>query len=192
MNRFLTFYIKHFEKWLYNYIIIPIWFFFILYMFFNILTHLPFIKEAVDFWYKFLFPNMSESFFWKPLLTNDHIAILSTFLAAILGIAIPISLSIIANLDNKYSQAGIGKEFINEPLNNAQIYFLITNIFIIISALFFVEFSGWITIFYLIYFFITIISFTAFIALVQKYATDATSIFKNKLEHDVKEYFSKK
>ena len=189
MSKLLNFYIKLFDDWLYDYVIKPIWFFFILSIYIMLITQLPIIKEGLSYYYTYLFPNLGEVKYLEPLLTEKEIAIISTFLAALLGIAIPISLNIIADLDNKYNQGGISKEFLNEPLNNAQIFFLITNVFVIICALFFFEFNFWLSIFYIFYFFITVISFAAFIKLVQVYSINAKNLFSEKLKRDVKKYF---
>jgi len=85
-------------------------------------------------------------------IETKHIAIFSGFIAAILGIAIPISLTVISNLDRRYKQSGISKEFLNEPISRSQFYVLFLNIIFLVAAMFSNSINNFISAVYIVFF----------------------------------------
>ena len=185
MNKYLNLFDPFLLKWVMK----PIWFILLTYLALKIVFEIPFFKEGTLFWYNQIFNYTTDNHYWYSYIDKHDIAILASFIAAILGIAIPISLTVISSLDRKYQQGGMIKEFLKEPLNIAQYFALLTNIFIIVCTLFFNSLNPLFSLLYLTYFLLTVMSFIAYIYLIISYLINAKSHVYNKCEKALNRYF---
>lgn len=161
------------------------------FLLFYAFLEIPDVKE----WFNYSFHN------WKPEIGlfsdyiklnygTTHISIFAAFIAAMLGIAIPISLTVISNLDKKYNQGGISKEFLNEPINKSQYYVLLINIGFLVISMFMNSIYNFFAALYTIFFFLTVINFIAYILLIISYLTNAKSHIYNKCEAELNQYLN--
>ena len=180
MKWVINMYLKLFDSFILKWVIKPIWYIILTYLVLKIFFEIPFFKEGSLYWYNSLFNYANGEGFWYSNLDKQDISILASFIAAILGIAVPISLMLISNLDKKYQQGGITREFLKEPLNSFQYFALLSNIIIIVCTLFFNSVDTIFSLVYIIYFLFTVISFIAYIYLIISYLTNAKLHIYNK------------
>lgn len=130
--------------------------------------------------------------FFQMKIEAKNIVIFAAFISAMLGIAIPISLSVISNLDKKYNQSGISKEFLSEPINYSQYYLLFLNILFLITFMFSSSLSALLSSLYIAFFLVTVINFIAYILLIQNYLTDAKQYIYEKCDEKLTKYLNEK
>lgn len=154
---------------------------------------IPDVKEGFDYSFNNWIPEIGRySEFIKFHYESSHVAIFAGFISAILGIAIPISLTVISSLDQKYHQGGISKEFLMEPINYYQYFILFINIVFLVVTMFRNTIHSFLATLYTVFFFLTVINFIAYILLIISYLTNAKSHIYSKTEVEINRYLDGK
>jgi hypothetical protein len=150
-------------------------------LFFYAFMAIPDVKEGFNYSFKKWIPEMGlYSDFIKLNFEAKHISIFAAFIAAFLGIAIPISLGVISHLDQKYNQGGISREFLMERINRSQYYTLLINIVFLVVTMYRYTIHSFFAALYTLFFLFTVINFIAYIKLINSYLIDAKSIIYKK------------
>lgn len=189
MKKVMQFYINNFEnQWIKTFRQV-IWMVLISYLFLKFIFEVPFVKLRLPDWFTIKLNSLSLGDYWFSEIDLSAIEILASIIAAIFGIALPIVLSVITSLDEKYKQGGITREFLKEPLNTSQYFAFLTNVLIIIAFICNESFNPFFSFIYLVYFSLTILNFVAYMFLVIDYLTTVKHTIYNKCNHAINQYF---
>jgi len=133
--------------------------------------------------------NDEPKYFKLTMALDTYLSITGGIIATVIGLAIPISLSVIQMIQVKYKTPKLTKAFITEPLYVAQIVLLLLNIFLIVFvALFSIKYM-WIVC--LVIFSGTIICFSFFLRMIHKYVSDLEGYLGKKYKNKMIDYFER-
>jgi len=190
MENLISAYIKWFDPKIKNWILIPLESLIFIYLIIKLSFKVIYFNEAFPNWINLFLDHVTFDNIWLGKIDQNDIAIIASFIAAILGIAIPISLSVISSLDEKYKQGGITREFLKEPINISQYSILLINILIILGTMFLENFNPYFSIIYLLFFLLSLVNFIAYILLIREYLVDAKSYILKKLIRELNHYYN--
>lgn len=190
MKKFYKKYEGLFGTRLTNWAIIPLFAILIFFILFNAILLIPDFKAWIIS-VTIGLPHIAKLIdFFQMKIQTENITIFAAFISAMLGIAIPISLTVISNLDQKYKQSGISKEFLSEPINHSQYYLLFLNILFLITFMFSSFLSALLSSMYIVFFLITVINFIAYILLIQNYLTNAKKYIYEKCDEKLTQFLN--
>jgi len=190
MKKIMRFYIKNFENQWFKKLRQVLWLVIISYLLLKFILEVPCIRSIIPEWFIIMLSSLSLGDYWFSEINLAAIEILASIIAAIFGIALPIVLSVITSLDEKYKQGGISKEFLKEPINTSQYIAFLTNVLIIIAFICYESFNPLFSFVYLVYFSLTIFNFVAYMFLIIDYVTAVKHTIYNKCNHALNQYFN--
>jgi len=130
-----------------------------------------------------------RNIFFTMEINPNYLSISAGFISVLLGIAIPVSLTVITNIDNKYNQTEIIKEFVQERIYEAQYFFLFANVALLAATTFFDIKNMAIYAALLGFFGVSIILFGLFIRLIHKYTAHLADHLRKKYLKEIDAYF---
>lgn len=190
MEKLIRAYIRWFDRIIKKWFFRPVWFIILFYLLVKLLLEIPYLKISLAPRINEILIDFHINDLWLANIDQQDVSILAAFITAILGIAIPISLTVISTLDEKYQQGGITRVFLKEPINITQYFVLFTNIIIIILTMFIEYLNPVFSIIYIIYFVLTVFNFIAYIFLIIDYLTNAKLYIYYKSQNDLNQYFN--
>ncbi len=119
---------------------------------------------------------------------NTYIQITSEIISAILGLAIPISLTVIEMIQSRFETPKLTKSFVSESLYIVQIVLLFVNVALLVSYSFF-DIPRTFAVVSIVVFAITMILFYYFIRLIHQYVTQLEKVMSSKYENKLIKYF---